>query len=64
MDNAEIILYADDTVIYYAHKDPKMIQETLENHCNTIHVCMYVCELYLPTVDLSGFYMKDDNRIQ
>ena len=25
---------------------------------------VYVCELYLPTVDLSGFYMKDDNRIQ
>jgi hypothetical protein len=26
------------------------------------YVC--VCELYLPTVDLSGFYMKDNNRIQ
>ncbi len=37
-NKAEIILYADDTSINYAHKDPEMIQETLENQCNTIHV--------------------------
>ena len=37
MDKAEIILYADDTTIYYAHEDPKMIQETLGNQCNNIN---------------------------
>lgn len=47
VDKAEIILYADDTAIYYAHKDPKMIQETLENQCNIIYEWLGDNNLYL-----------------
>jgi hypothetical protein len=44
---AEIILYSADTAINYAHKDPKVIQETLENQCNTIHKWLVDNYLYL-----------------
>ena len=47
MDKAEIILYANDTAIYYAHKDPKMIQETLGNQCNNINNWLGDNNLYL-----------------
>ena len=47
MDKAEIILYADVTAIYYAHKDPKMIQETLENQCNSVYEWLRNNNLYL-----------------
>ena len=44
VDKAEIILYADDTAIYYA---PKMIQETLGNQCNNINNWLGDNNLYL-----------------
>ncbi len=40
VDKAEIILY-------YAHKDPKMIQETLENQCNSVYEWLGNNNLYL-----------------
>ena len=47
MDKAQIILYADDTAIYYAHKDPKTIQEILGNQCNNINNWLGDNNLYL-----------------
>ena len=47
VDKAEIILYADDTAIYCAHKDPKMIQGTLGDQCNNINDWLGDNNLYL-----------------
>ena len=47
VDKAQIILYADDTAIYYAHKDPKVIQEILGNQCNNINNWLGDNNLYL-----------------
>ncbi len=47
VDKAEIILYAGNTALYYAHKDPKMIQETLENQCNSVYEWLGNNNLYL-----------------
>ena len=47
VDKAQIILYADDTAMYYAHKDPKTIQEILGNQCNNINNWLGDNNLYL-----------------
>ena len=47
VDEAQIILYADDTAMYYAHKDPKTIQEILGNQCNNINNWLGDNNLYL-----------------
>ena len=47
VSKAQVILYADDTAMYYAHKDPKTIQEILGNQCNDINNWLGDNNLYL-----------------
>ena len=37
LNESKIILYADDTVVYYAHKDSAVIQHIINNEANKIH---------------------------
>ena len=36
IDDAASILYADDTAVYYANKDPLQIQDVITKQCNNV----------------------------
>ena len=59
VDKAEIILYSDDTAIYYAYKDPKMIQETHGNQCNNINNWLGDNNLYLNLKGKQSLYFLE-----
>ena len=47
INDAESVLYADDTAVYYANKDPLQIQDVITKQCNNIFEWLNTNNLYL-----------------